>query len=174
MVVSLEGHSYNESQDAALPARELCLLCTYPQEPLASQQHLEPASSNLMKPRDVGGWAGMTLQTQRTGSLCSTGKPGKQMSRREKRCERDEEMSHLHAFNISKPPGKMCWNVCGWGGRMRAKLQAISSQARARNGSPYPRAISSPVLGKMPMAVWHLGPWLERKRWGHSKVSRAG
>lgn len=151
MVVSLEGHSYNESQDAALPARELCLLCTYPQEPLASQQHLEPASSNLMKPRDVGGWAGMTLQTQRTGSLCSAGKPGKQTSRWEKRCERDEEMSHLHAFNISKPPGKMCWNACGWGGEWEQ-----SCKLSARKQEP---GMALPIPVQLAVLCWERCLW---------------
>lgn len=51
----------------ASPSGGHSLLCKYPQELLASQQHLAPASSNLLILNGVGGWASMTLHTQRPG-----------------------------------------------------------------------------------------------------------
>lgn len=134
MVVSLKGHSYNESQDAALPARELCLLCTLKNRwQVSSIWNLLAVTSWNPEMGEAGlGWL-CKHRGQGTGSLCSAGKPGKQMARREKRCERDEEMSHLHAFNFSRPPGKMCWNACGWGRVGENENKATSYQLACKS-----------------------------------------
>lgn len=169
----------------AFPSGGLFLLWKCPQELLASQQHLAPASSDLLRVSSTGGWASMTLQTQKPGyrftPQCWQAREANGQGRKKwGRCERDEKNPNpqLHAFSISISPGKICRNMCGWGGNENRASSCISLHPKnAGKGSPCPSAISDPVAMCWGRCLWQydiLGPSLERQRWGHSKVSRAG